>query len=219
MAASPSPAAIKRRIARRLQTFVRQHGGEVKGGLAHGLTEGLAWTKGVAILRASNGEVAGLDEITVGLPGKPQTARSYRFPDLETALLAYRLEEADPLACPDLFEGRPGDYKRLIGRRCPFVQTWGYDYAIGLNLDDGGFDLFTKDGRTLPFRREGADFWAPDLWLNLRAVHAWDHTPRTAAQRHADAEAVDIFCDQFRDEPNWTPTADWRAKPDHYARR
>ncbi len=217
MAASPSIQKITAVSARRARQFARANGGVARGPHARGVKDGLAWTYGDRILRASNGEVALDPAIVIAPVGKAGQSRQYAFADLETALLAFRLETADPLCDSDLFEGRPGDYKRLIGRRNPFVQTWGFRFAIGLNLDAGGFDLFQPDGRTLPFRGEAADFWARDLWLNLPLMGAWaDRLTLPRAQRIAHAEAVDHFCGQFVDEPAWTYTADWRAKPDHY---
>lgn len=216
MGAGISKQAANARIRRALQRFARENGGTYAKLRAEGVTDGLKWSKGINVIRASNGEAFGSDVIVIHEADDPTTARAFGFPDLETAILAFRLERADDLN--GLREGAPGDYKRLIGRRNPFIQTWGFRYCIGLNLDDGGFDLFRPDGTMLPFRGEGADFWARELWLLLpRIYRRWDsRAPLYRTEAIAQANALDAWAEQFADEDWIMAGGDWRAKPDSY---
>lgn len=213
MGASLPQHLVKQRIRRALQSFARENGGTYAKFLAQGVRDGLHWSKGIRVATASNGEQFGFNSIVIGEGG---AARSYGFPDLETALLAYAIDGYDPNGeDTSPLEGQPGDYKRLIGRRNPFNQTWGFEYALGLNLDAGGFDLFTKEGQTLAFRGEEADFWARELWRLLPVIYGReDRTPRDVAI--ARARALDTWASQFIDADGWEATTDWRAKPDHY---
>lgn len=215
MGASLPPHLVRQRIRRALQRFARENGGTYAKYLAQGVVDGLPWSKGIRVATASNGEQFGFDRIVIG---EGEAARGYGFPDLETAVLAYRLDTAGPQTDSALFAGQPGDYAKLIGRRNPWVQTWGFAYALGFNLDSGGFDIFTKEpAQVLTFRGAAADFWARVLWANLAAMGAnKDRMKCRRAEQEAHAAAVDNFCAQFIDADGWRPSADWRVKPDYY---
>ncbi|UTU09879.1 hypothetical protein CcrRB23_gp512 [Caulobacter phage RB23] len=213
MGAGISKTALNARVRRRLQNFAHANGGTYAKYQAQGVKDGLPWTKGVNVLRASNGETFGLDCIVIG---QGEAARPYGFSDLDSAILAYRLDEAETGAA--IFAGQRGDYKRLIGRRSPFIQTWGFDYCLALELDDGGFTLYRPNGTMLPFRGEAADSWARELWVLLPKVYRRhdERKPLYRSEAIAQAQALDLWASQFADEDWTTAGDDWRGKPDHY---
>lgn len=225
MAAGLPAHLIKARIRRRLQKFAREHGGVYKAFAATGRTpDGIHWTHEIGVTSASNGEQFAAPRFRLWEPAGPgqkgafAAYKSFAGSDLAGAVLAYKVETGradDP--------GEAGDYRRLIGHRNPWCQTWGLRFAIGFNLDDGGFDLFSKAGGSQAFRGEDADRFARSLFALVGKLKAadkfrpgYEKTPPTRAERLEAAEALDAWVERVTAGRPWSPSTDWRTKPDSY---